>query len=204
MADNSQGRPPLPQVLRPGPMDNVRDGIRSSTELPPSVMKSITQRYLNDPTLTPWQRAQYEDVMKNVKLYEWDKDAPRRGLSEIAKYAYMPEFTGYFSNTYENLTPRQIESEYSTLFDDTVNRNGGLRPYDFDDFYYRLKERLDANSGVRGERLDMGKGNKLDRGKGDRLDVNTLGNSSPQLSNKKALVRALLNAQQRRPTYGPR
>jgi len=69
-----------------------------------------------------------------------------------------------------------------------VKRDGGIRPYDPEDFYYRLKERLDANSEALGERLDRGKGNRLDNRTQDRP--------------YKDLVRALLEAKQKRPAYG--
>jgi hypothetical protein len=174
MADNLERREPLPQALRAHPGHNVRDGFRSLLQLHPSIMKNVTQTFLDSPNLTPAQIAEYEDLMKGINLYEWNQRALQRGLHDTAKYEYMPEFMDEFSKTHSSLARRQIEAEYSNLFDEKADQINWIRPYDFNDFYDRLKERLDTNANIRGDRLDThARGDRLDRTRGDRLDIQT-------------------------------
>lgn len=119
-----------------------------------------------------------------------------------------PEFVDENVGKYDNLTRQQIEAEYSGLFDEAAAQFNGIRPLDFNDLNDRLKGRLDANAGIRGERLDMStKVNRRDRGKGDRLDMNRQGSgfnqsSAPNIGTMRDIARTLIEGQQRRRSYG--
>jgi len=77
-------------------------------------MKEITRMMMERPDNSPEQKAYYEDMLRDLDVYERNKSALQRANSYTAKWRYMPEFSGYFSKAYDNLTPRQIEAEYTT------------------------------------------------------------------------------------------
>lgn len=204
MAEKSETRTQVKQILRHGARDKILDRVKPST----SMFKDATEELLESPNLTPQQREEYEQLKRGIELYEWNQDALQRGMRMIAKDEYKPEFVDENVGKYDNLTRQQIEAEYSGLFDEAAARFNGIRPLDFNDLNDRLKERLDANAGIRGERLDMStKGNRRDRGKGDRLDMNRQGSSfnqpsAPNIGTMRDIARTLVEGQQRRRSYG--
>lgn len=214
MAENSKVSTEVKQILRRAAREKFLDVVKPPT----SAFKNATEELLQSPNLTPQQREEYEQLLKGIELYEWNQGALQRGMRVIAKDEYKPEFVDENAGKYDNLTRKQIEAEYSGLFDEAADRFNGVRPTDFNDLNDRLKERLDANAGIRGERLDMTtRGNRLNRGRGHRLDRNRQSSTFNQSSAPKTndftrhsttigtmrdIARALIEAQQKRRSYG--
>ncbi len=200
MADNSEVRSQVKKELRRAARDKFLDMIKPPT----SAFKNATEELLHSPNLTPQQREEYEQLQKGIKLYEWNRDALQRGMRMTAKDEYKPEFVDENVRKYNNLTPTQIEAEYSGAFDEAADRFNGIRPLDFNHLNDSLRERLDANAGIRGERLDRGKGGRLDK----NMRSNNINRpTAPRMNDLipdtlRGIARALLRARQKRQSHG--
>jgi hypothetical protein len=135
----------------------------------------------------------------------WDQDAPRKveGPKNMPVFKYEPR------KLHPNLTNEQVEAERNVLLDERAKLFGGNPPL-FDDIHDLLRDRLDANANIRGDRLDTTtRGDRLDSGRGDRLDKQSSGprtddfTTCPKpIARLKDIAPAILEAQQKRRSLG--
>lgn len=135
----------------------------------------------------------------------WDQDSPRKveGPKNMPVFRYEPR------KLHPNLTNEQVEAERKVLLDERAKLFGGNPPL-FDDIHDLLRDRLDANANVRGDKLDTTtRGDRLDSGRGDRLDKQSAGprtddfTTHPKpIARLKDIARAILQARQKRQSHG--
>lgn len=135
----------------------------------------------------------------------WDRDAPRKvpGPKNMPVFKYEPR------KLHPDLTNEQVEAERKVLLDEREKIFGGNPPL-FDDIHDLLRDRLDANANIRGDRLDTtNRGDRLDSGRGDRLDSQSSRPRTDDFTTRptpidrlKDIARAILEAQRKRRSFG--